>query len=149
MPDFSRGKIYKITGGGLTYYGSTTLKYLSQRLSGHKQDKQRAKMNGSCFQILDYPDCQITLVESYSCNNVNELRARERFFIEHNDCVNKNIPGRTKQEWLEQNKDYQQNYREQNKEKYLTYQRNYRAKQKNKLPTETTNRPAETLSEPQ
>lgn len=130
MRDFSRAKIYKITGGGLTYYGSTTEKYLSQRMAGHRQDKQRAKINCSSFQILDYPDCQISLVESWPCANVNELRARERFWIENNECVNKCIPGRTKQEW-----------REQNKEHIAEYNRYYRARQRNKL--QSTNISAE------
>lgn len=142
MPDFSRGKIYKITGGGLTYYGSTTLKYLSQRLAGHRQDKRR-KLDCASVQILDYPDCQITLVESYPCANVNELRARERFWIHNNECVNKYIPGRSQQEYYQDNKQkllgYQCEYYQKNKEKIAEKNRQKR----NKLPTETISKSAE------
>lgn len=140
MPDFSRAKIYKITGGGMTYFGSTTLKYLCQRIAGHKQDKL-LKYKGNCtsFQILDFPDCQISLVENWPCANKDELRARERFWIENNDCVNKRTPGRTKQEWLAANPNYKRNWDLQNKAKVAAYQRNYYQQRKNKIQVEIAN----------
>ena len=36
------GKIYKITGGGLTYYGST-IRDLETRFNGHKNDYKKFK----------------------------------------------------------------------------------------------------------
>jgi hypothetical protein len=150
---YDQAKIYKLTGNGLTYYGSTTQKYLSTRLAVHKYHKKYYETSGTCTssQIVDAPDCQISLVESFPCANVNELRARERFWIENNACVNKYIPGRTRQEsnkiYRQQNKEKiaenKKNWDLQNKDKVAEYQRYYRARQRNKLPTETTNRPAE------
>jgi len=130
---YQNAKIYKLTGGGLTYYGSTTRKYLCQRLSEHKKLTNK----GSSRQIVGFPDCEITLIETFPCQSKDELRARERYWIENNECINKNIPGRTKQE-----------YREQNKEKTSEYNREYH--QRKKLEKQTTNtQPAEILSSPQ
>ena len=144
---FQHAKIYKITGGGLTYFGSTTQKYLSQRMTKHRHSSNTS----SSREIIKFPDCQITLIESFPCNSKDELRARERYYIENNECVNKCIPGRTPQEsrrnYCEQNKEKiaenKKNWDLQNKDKVAEYQRYYRARQRNKLPTETTNRPAE------
>ena len=135
-------KIYKITGGGMTYYGSTTQKYLSQRMAFHKYSKKLVlngnnKLNCSSHQILDFPDCQITLVETISCSNKDELLARERYWIETQECVNKNIPGRTIQDWNIANKAY-----------VKEYQREYYQRKKSEKQT-TNTQPAEILSSPQ
>lgn len=142
---FQHAKIYKITGGGLTYFGSTTQKYLSQRMTKHRHSSNTS----SSREIINFPDCQITLIESFPCNSKDELRARERYYIENNECVNKCIPGRTPQEyfkqWSEQNRtknlDRLKQWRERNKEHIAEYNRFYRARQRNKL--QSTNISAE------
>jgi hypothetical protein len=45
------------------------------------------------------------LVENYSCNSKKELETRERYYIENNECVNKNMPTRTMKEYQEENKE--------------------------------------------
>lgn len=154
---YAQSKIYKITGGGMTYIGSTTKKYLCQRMSGHRQQKKIFESgNGkgnycSSYPILDSPDCQITLIETFPCESKDQLSARERYYIENNECVNKNIPGRTQQEyfkqWSQENRakklSGQKQWREQNKDHIAEYQRYYRAQQKNKLATETISKFAE------
>ena len=138
---YQNAKIYKIIGGDMCYFGSTTQKYLSQRLAVHKYHKKLVlngnnKLNCSSHQILDFPDCQITLVELFPCQSKDELIARERYWIENNQCINKVIPGRTRQE-----------YREQNREHRLEYNREYR--QRKKLEKQTTNtQPDEIPSSP-
>ena len=42
MKDYSKGKIYKIEGGGLTYVGSTVQK-LCNRMTGHRRDMKQGK----------------------------------------------------------------------------------------------------------
>jgi len=64
------------------------------------------------------------LVENYPCNSKDELLARERHYIENNECVNKYIPGRPKAEadkaYAIANKDkiqeYKKEYYEKNKD---------------------------------
>ena len=112
MPNYQNGKIYKITSlhTDKCYVGSTTLKYLSSRLGGHKQDLKRGK-NVSSKYILEFGNCKIVLLELYPCNSKDELLARERYYIENFDCVNKKIPGRTMKEYVEDNKECIKEYK--------------------------------------
>jgi hypothetical protein len=103
MPDYQKSKIYKLTtpqDENLVYYGSTTIS-LSRRKSNHKLDyiKRGNKMTSSKLFELGVNDVIITLVEEFVCESKEELIKRERFYIENNQCINKNIPGRTKQEY--------------------------------------------------
>jgi hypothetical protein len=138
MPNYQNGKIYKIvnTEGTLTYIGSTC-QSLAQRKAKHHESYKYWK-NGitnyvTAFKLFDDDEegCQIVLLEAFPCNNRNELEKRERYYIENNNCVNKIRPTRTKQEWIEENKEkhqqYQKQYREDNKDKNREYQKQYRA----------------------
>ena len=106
MVNYQNGKIYRIDGGGLTYVGSTTKKYLSTRLAKHKSDYKRY-LNGnqhylSSFEIIKLGDCKIELIECFPCNSKDELTAREGYYIRQMDCINKNIAGRILKEYLKQ-----------------------------------------------
>jgi len=91
MPDYKRGKIYKITSQGKIYIGSTT-QSLSQRLGGHKADSKKQSRYASS-ELVNNLDCQITLIENYACNSREELLARERYHIDLNpNCINRCIP---------------------------------------------------------
>ena len=99
MPDYSKGKVYKITNGDLTYIGSTTTG-LAQRLAQHKYDKNgydagKNNKNLTSFQLLQDANAVITLLEDFPCERREQLTARERFYIESSNCVNKYIPSRT------------------------------------------------------
>ncbi|RZJ99362.1 MAG: hypothetical protein EOO43_26645 [Flavobacterium sp.] len=48
------------------------------------------------------------------------MKARERFHIENNECVNNYIPGRTKREYYEDYKDELNEYNRENKDKFWT-----------------------------
>ena len=111
MVNYQNSKIYRIVDNtnGNVYYGSTCENTLALRLSKHKADyKQYLNRNHNfttSFDILKNNNYEIILVESYPCNNKDELHARERFYIENNECVNKYIPNRTNKEWCERNKE--------------------------------------------
>lgn len=139
MPDYQRGKIYKITSGDLTYIGSTTEPTLARRMSEHVSAFKRLKAgtltaNYSAFQVIDKGNYEITLVELCPCNSKDELTARERFYIENTVCVNKVIPGRTHDEsrkiYYEKNKEdiieKVKLYRDENKVKIEEYSKIYR-----------------------
>ena len=142
MPNYQNCKIYKIINDAIpdkVYYGHTVSR-LSDRLSQHK------KWSNKCTskELFTEIGAKIILVESYPCNNVDEAKARERHYIENNECVNKNIPGRTQKEWYniwyeenkevitekhkiyrEQNKEQRKIYYEENKEKIAEYLKIY------------------------
>jgi adenylate kinase family enzyme len=138
---YQNGKIYKIIdiGYNLTYYGSTTEK-LCRRISKHRYLYNNNKNNCKVIEIFNkygIENCKIELVENYSCNNKNELEAREGYYIKNNDCVNKRIEGRTRKEWYQDNKDdirkQKKQYQEANKEKIKEYKKQYREDNKEKI----------------
>lgn len=105
MPDYANGKIYKIVCNitGEQYIGGTIQK-LSQRLTTHVVNKNK---NNGCKSknIILRGDYQIVLIENYPCDNKEELAKKEREHIEANICVNKNIPTRTREEYIETNRE--------------------------------------------
>jgi hypothetical protein len=86
MPDYSKGKIYKLTGAGKIYIGSTT-QLLSKRYWAHKNQTYKTVQ-----EIIADPNNQITLIELFPCSSKEELLARERYHIEQNKCINKYCP---------------------------------------------------------
>jgi hypothetical protein len=90
MADYSKGKIHKIFGSGLVYYGSTT-QTLSERLHIHKNDLKRGR-GCSVKQIIEGGEYQIELCEDYPCNSRKELLWRERFYFDNNECINQKAP---------------------------------------------------------
>jgi hypothetical protein len=104
---------------GLVYYGSSAHKYLSQRLRNHRSDYKKwlegkSKQYISSFEIMKNNNYEIILVELYPCQSIDELRSRERYYIDNNECVNK------RKEWYKENKDnliaYYQAYRQKNRD---------------------------------
>ena len=133
--NYANTKIYKLVCNktGLIYIGSTTKKYLSDRLSGHRRDYEfylsGTKGFITSFEILKNGDYDIILLESCDCKDKDEQKAKERFYIETMDCVNKQHPGRTKKEWYELNRERHlekfKNYNENNKEAIKEYKKEY------------------------
>jgi hypothetical protein len=110
------GKIYKLVGYGLTYYGSVNNVSLPDRKSKHKYDYKRFKNgNGhyiSSFDIIEKgDDWDIEIVEDNIENE--QLLKLEGFYIKNNECVNKRIAGRTKKEYYEDNKEKIKAYKSQ------------------------------------
>jgi hypothetical protein len=120
--NFENAKIYALisTCTDLIYVGSTCLS-LPIRLRNHKElYKQHLKGNPiklSAFKLLELGDVDIKVLQD--CKDVcckKELLKRERYWIENNLCVNKNIPSRTMQE---SQKAYYQNNKERCKLNYI------------------------------
>jgi hypothetical protein len=135
MVNYQLGKIYKIVGNGKIYVGSTCERLLCQRLSSHFSSYNRfqngtSKKQVSSYECLNDPNHHIELLELYPCNSKDELHKCERKWIEQLDCINKNIPGRTKREYNEANKDknYEQHkqWNERNKEHIKLYEEAYK-----------------------
>ena len=138
-----KGYVYKIfdNTNGNQYYGST-VQTLSMRMSGHRADYKRFMEKGwrsSCrsFDILKNGDYSYSLVEEVECDSKLILHQRERYYIENNDCLNKCIPTRTKQEYREANKEKikenKKQYSEANKEKIKEYKKEYKEANKEKI----------------
>jgi gas vesicle protein len=98
------------------YIGST-VNSLAKRKGEHKSNI--IIMIGHCnSKILfeKYDDVRIELIEKFACENRMELNAREGYYIRTLECVNKQIAGRTKKEWDENNKEKIKEYYKEYKE---------------------------------
>lgn len=124
---YENGKIYKITGSGLTYYGST-IQLLNDRLAQHKH-----KQLCSSKQIFDLGEYKIELVENYSCENKKQLLWRERWYIDNNDCINKLNPIISEEEIIENDKIRKYNYYHNNIDINIDRQRKYNLINKEKI----------------
>jgi hypothetical protein len=136
MVNYAEGKIYKIVNNidDKCYVGSTTKKYLSQRMDKHRSDyrrflnKKEYKETRS-FRLFDeygVDNCSIILLEKVNASCKEELIVRERHWIEKSNCVNMVIPGRTIQE-------YNKLYRETHKDEIRERKKNYRVKYKDQI----------------
>jgi hypothetical protein len=99
------GKIYKIVCNitNKTYYGSTEFVFLNFRLENHVRCYRLYKLGKrkyqTSFDVLENEDYQIELVEDVDFESKTDLLARERYYIENYECVNKVVPQRTRHEY--------------------------------------------------
>lgn len=115
--DYSNSKIYKIVCNitGLVYIGSTT-QPLCKRLGVHKSKYKLWKRDNtrtgkfSSFEVIEYDNYDIVLIENCPCSSKEELHRRERHYIQSMVCVNKRVPTRTLQEYYIENKERRKEY---------------------------------------
>jgi len=138
MPDYSKGKIYMIKCNltGEAYYGST-IRRLTVRLRCHRN--QRGCKSG---QIIDRGNYDIILIKNYPCETRKELEDEESVYIRNNECINNNIPNRTKKEWLEDHKEekseYDKEWYENNKEYMQEWKKKWYENNKKRLKEKIT-----------
>ena len=105
--NYQNGKIYQVVDIAYEqcYFGST-IDTLPNRFKGHKTTYQQY-LNGnkrkytSLFDMFDkfgIENCKIELVENYVCSSIAELHKKKGYYIKNNDCINKNISGRSAKE---------------------------------------------------
>lgn len=141
MPNYQNGKIYCIRSFKTNdiYIGSTT-QPLCKRIDEHRQSYKtwidRKRRYVSSFELIKHGDAYIELIFLYPCISKEELKREEGKYQREVDCVNRNIAGRTKKEWLEDNKEhiqeYMKEYKEKNKEKEKEYMKEYKEKNREK-----------------
>jgi predicted GIY-YIG superfamily endonuclease len=140
MKDYTKGKIYIIIDNdniSLPYIGST-IQLLTKRLEKHK-----SRETCSCMDIINRNNFKMEVLEHYPCNNVEELRSREQYYIDKIDCCNKRKAIQTKEERREYEKRYRENNKQlikktcadwyvKNREHALKREKEYREKNKDK-----------------
>jgi len=138
MDKYKNGKIYTIRSFQTDdIYVGSTIEKLCSRMSKHRYEYRKYLKNNnrgfySSFEILQYKDAYIELLEEYPCNSKEELCKKEGEYIRSMDCViNKCMAGiyKTDKEYYEENKEkvlqQQKEYYENNKEKILEYHKEY------------------------
>ena len=148
-----QSKIYKIIDNtNNNIYIGSTCDSLKNRLSKHKASYKiflKGLINNiKSFDIMKNNNYKIELLENCDIKTKQELLQRERYYIENNECLNKVVPGRSKREYKDDNKDkikvsaknyYIANqdklkiYRNDNKDKRKEYNKNYCVANKDKI----------------
>ena len=78
----------------------------------HYKDFKAGLHNKSYIKLFDIFDeygvenCKIELIEKYPCISKEELQAREGHWQQNNECVNKQLAGRTNKQWRKDNSEY-------------------------------------------
>lgn len=152
---YSRGKIYKIIAEDSNdiYIGSTCQKYLSSRMTVHRNQMLNKEYNkGKCksSEVMKNSNAKIVLIENFPCNDKNELKAREQFWIDSYKCSNDDnllntkkaiietkeeydeMMKQSREKWSQNNKDKIKAYRDSEHYKELTRQRNKRWREANR-----------------
>ena len=140
--DYNNGKIYQLLNNvnDEVYIGSTT-QPLCKRLYCHKSHSKEygtSKLYQS-MRTIGKDNFYIELIELYPCNSKEELSAREGHFIRERGTLNQIIAGRTRNEYLidnkehikEQKKQYDENRKEQAKQ-YVEAHKEHIAERMNK-----------------
>lgn len=142
--DYSNACIYKLVCNDINihecYVGSTT--NFSQRKRDHKSICNNEKSKNHNLYVYKFirdhggwDNWSMIEIEKYECNDGNELRARERYYIEFLKAeLNKIIPSRTTEEYYQDNKDkideYRKQYQHEHKQEKKEYDKQYRIEHK-------------------
>ena len=86
MNTYQFGMIYKLQSSmtDKIYIGSTTHGY--NRFKTHKSSYIKKQIYRKAFELLQYPDCDMILLENYPCKDKSELLLRELYWL--NKCGN-------------------------------------------------------------
>ncbi len=98
----------------------------------------------------------IVLVEDFPCDNENQARAKEAFYIQNNPCVNKNVPGRTQKEsskasyelYKDKRNEHQKQYNDEYKDKIKEYKKKYYLNKKRMLLNINNNNAIQQIDQP-
>ena len=141
--NYQNGKIYCIRNSKTNdYYIGSTCQSLSRRMSHHRSDAKKQRMQHSLIYSFmlkhGYEHFYIELIEECPCENKHQLDRREGELIrELKPSLNKNIAGRTRKEWREEHveelKQLDKNKYIKNKDKYIEYSRQYREEYKEEI----------------
>lgn len=133
MVNYQNGKIYKIVldESDQVYVGSTT-RTLAQRMANHRSRAKAGMALPPVHRFINdhgWDKAHIVLVEDWPCERKEQLDARERHWIEQIGSLNKYIPGRTREEYYQQNRveliGRRKEYYQQNRDEVCEQMRQY------------------------
>ena len=107
--DYKNGKIYQILNkvNNDVYVGST-IQPLGKIMYEHRSKCNRLLCNGKLYQLMreiGRDMFYIELIETYPCNNKEELKAREGYYIRERATLNMTIAGRSDKQYYEDDKE--------------------------------------------
>ena len=135
MRDYKQGKIYTIRckyDDSLIYVGST-VERLCVRMARHRcKSKRDESMHYLLYQEVNktnWDDWFMELYQDYPCESKEQLNKREGQIIREIGTLNKQIAGRSQQEYYRENferwQQYHKQYNHDNAEKRIEYKKQY------------------------
>ena len=121
--DFTKSKIYKITNdyNDEVYIGSTCNK-LTKRFSQHRNNsKHPNKKDRPLYTLMNEIGenrFRIQLICDYPCEDKYQLKQKEGEYIRNIGTLNKQIAGRTQQQYQEEHREYYQEVKKKSAEKH-------------------------------
>jgi len=139
--DYQKGKIYRIwtPQTDKIYIGSTAQHYLSSRMSRHfvdmRQYEKGKRQYCSAYELLEYPDAKIELIENYPCNSKEELKVGEGHHqrLNWDKCVNIRQEGRSPLQYQKDNPEKVSQFPSNQKDKKAQYNQEYRQNNKEQI----------------
>ena len=131
--EYSKGKIYAVRNyiDNDIYIGSTT-QQLYKRFYDHKKNSEEPNNNNLLYikiREIGQDKFYIELIENYPCEAKQELKRREGELIREKATLNKIVAGRTRKEYMDEYKEYfdnyQRQYRQENAQHYKEYMHQY------------------------
>ena len=121
-------KIYKIIADDTDlYYIGSTYSLLCARMAKHRDDYKKGHKKISSCEVLKFKNPRIVLIENYKCENKEEMRMREEYYLQlyKDQKVNKNRAYVSEEKKIEERSEYNKEYRENNRDKLLEYNKEY------------------------
>jgi hypothetical protein len=138
MPDYSKGKIYKLQCDDGYYYFGSSVNELRYRFANHKEDSKTK--NFQVYQHINtigWDRVRIVLVEDYPCENKQQLIRKEDEYIRlHKDntmCLNMICAFRTPEQNAEHIAKYKKQHYEINKEEIAEQDKQYYEQNKERI----------------
>jgi hypothetical protein len=131
---YLEAQIYKVVNTDCDdiYIGSTNYKHLSKRYWRHRRDGYDERFKHRYGKLFSTENHSIQCIEKFPCRNKEELRNRERYWIERTPtAVNSVMPIITNEQRLEKNRQRQKEWYKTQNGKDLKKISNERFRQKN------------------
>jgi len=108
MPDYSKGKIYKILNNiDDEFYIGSAVETIGQRMAKHRSGATRysnLKVHNH-MRNIGIDNFYIELIESYPCNSKEELNSKEGQYIREFGTLNMAVAGRTQSQYRQELKE--------------------------------------------
>ena len=122
-------------GKVLSYYGYTEdfeprkrvheTQYRAWVRAGRPEKLSEVHATTTSVLVMDHQGWTMQEVATIECDDKKDAEELEGEWIRNNECVNRAIPGRTRQEWYQDNPDYNRHYYENNKERIQQQHKEY------------------------
>ena len=147
MPDYSKGKIYKICSDDpdiTDVYIGSTVRTLEHRYRQHTSQSKKRYNSHELFNLYGVEKFHVELIQNYPCKSKKELVMQEQHYIDLIDCINERSAYTDAIEYRKSRSDIKCEYdkmrRANNKEKIAAEKKLYVINNKDKVAQQQRNK---------